>query len=307
VKTPAVYLGVIGFGLVIAMTYFAHRRAHECFEQLRPIFTVSDIEYKMLLDSWFARLGKPGGVISVIAPFALLSSMVIVTALAVPEEFLEQFGLQALRPSTFPKEWYQPEFIVPSAIIYSLYGLAVAAALGTATRMLVLNLQFLTSLHKHPILPVPTLVRARLRRVANLYIIVSGSWTVGVLLFAVLVYGDYGLVPIIFIGVLFSLGVLTLIVPQLIFRQYVYASYDRLCGLALTNTYERSGVRLEERKTGDWEALADSKTFLAGSLADLLTLTSQPKVWVYDGRDFALWVGAQVTAIVLVAVQLLSR
>jgi len=176
--------------------------------------------------------------------------------------------------------------------------------------MLIVNLRFSLELRKTPIIPVPTLVRARLRQVTGLYLAVSLCWTLGVLLFVLLFQGAYGPLSLTFIGILFVLGIMQLAMPQLIFRRYIYNSYDRLCRLVLKTTYFLGGGALHERigadgKPGD-DPLAASPTFLPANLADLAQLTTQPKVWVYDARDVALWLGSQTTAVAVVVLQLLT-
>jgi hypothetical protein len=54
VSTPADYLGLAGVALVIVAIHWGSCRVHRDFEQLRPVFTVTDAEYLKKLDKWLA-------------------------------------------------------------------------------------------------------------------------------------------------------------------------------------------------------------------------------------------------------------
>jgi len=295
---------------VVGVAHFAHRKAHSTYEHLRPIFTLTDREYKDLLEKWFRTLSSPSGVLRFSGVLFVLGLVTMLATYGSTAHLRDKYHLAELRPPSYPAEWFSVDHRWPAVLIQGLYAVGVALALGTAARMLIVNLRFSLELRKTPIIPVPTLVRARLRQVTGLYLAVSLCWTLGVLLFVLLFQGAYGPLSLTFIGILFVLGIMQLAMPQLIFRRYIYNSYDRLCRLVLKTTCSLGGGALHERigadgKPGD-DPLAASPTFLPANLADLAQLTTQPKVWVYDARDVALWLGSQTTAVAVVVLQLLT-
>lgn len=316
ISTLAVYLGAFGFSLVLFVASTGHRCAHASYEHLRPVFTVSDEFYKALLSEWFGRLADKRGIRWATVGVFVFGCAVVAINYGPISDVRRLINLTSLRPPAYPSEWFTKQNVWPAVLVQLFYAAACAAAMGTGARMLVINLRFSMRLRHVPIIPVPSLVRARLRQVTGLYVRVSLGWTLGVLLFVVLFRGAYDPLSISFIAALFLLGLLQLAVPQLIFRRYIYNSYDRLCGLALRQFYAVLGVNLEEREEpeerkergGRIDALVGgSRTLSAVNLAELAEMTGQPKTWIYDGRDAALWLGGQGVAIALLLLQAALR
>lgn len=292
VRAPAVYLGCLGFALVVGVVNWASARVHRTYEQLRPIFIVRDAVYRELLVRWFKIISNsPRAVASSLGLFLAVLLYVVAARGPVQAPALTLPGTNLLTP-----EWYLPQHRLACFMILAGYGVMVAVALGTTIRILVLNIVFLLRLGRLPVIPVPTLVRARLRRVVDLHVGVSVMWTVGVGLFGVLFYERYNRFSITVMVLLFMLGTLTFAIPQMVSRKYVNQSYERLCALVLARVYAAFGVSLLEQETPDRQVT----DLLPTNLAELAQLTERPKTWVYDAQDIFLWFASQAIAIAAV-------
>ena len=294
-RTPAVYIGCAGFALTLGIIHWASSRVHNTYEQLRPIFCINDHVYAIFLTKWLQRLSQDwksvlfGGALY---PFVVLA----VGAAYAPADFRSQYHLESVRPSTFTDAWYFPEYRTSAVAILLVLGALVGLALGTGIRLLLMNYWLLLELRMLPVIPVPTLVRARLRRMADLYVGTALSWSIGVMLFGVLFYGHYDAFSFTLILVLFIFGAATFGLPQLLCRHFILNSYDRLCAIGIAWLYRRLGVTVDEREPIE----ARTEAFSADHLADLSQLTDRPKTWIYDGQDVLLWVITQIATFLTV-------
>jgi hypothetical protein len=295
IKAPAVYLGCTGFALVVSVLNWGSKSAHRTYEQLRPIFTVQDTLYKELLVQWFRIMSSTRRAVV----FSLVLSIAIILYVALAYNATHsRAGLDLSLPGTnlLTPEWYVRQHRMAAVLILTSYGIIVLIALGTTIRILAINILFLLRLGKLPVIPMPTLVRARLRRVVDLHVGVSVMWTAGVGLFGILFYRHYNAFSLSVIVLLFLPGTLTFAVPQMISFRYVNKSYERLCSLALARVYAGYGVILREQEQPDL-AVTD---LLPTSLAELAQLTERPRTWVYDAQDVFLWLASQAIALAVV-------
>jgi hypothetical protein len=296
IGTLAVYLGVVGIALVLAVGHRASERAHTAFETLRPIFMVPDEQYHNFLQIWFGRMTDDRRTLIVAAiHFALFVPVIVVIAFT-GSHTLHRLHIQSLHAGGFPHQWFQPRDRVQAVTLLALYAAAIALTMGTAVRLLIVNLAFLFRLRRLPVIPLPTLVRARVRPVTDFYVFVSLMWTSGIVLFAVLFRGGYDAVSLSIMGTLLVMGLLTLAIPQVIFRAYVSHSYQRLCALVLMEWYAQLNVALTERSY----PVASLGRLIPDNLADVVQLVERPKMWIYDTQDAVVWLSGQVLAIGLV-------
>jgi ubiquinone/menaquinone biosynthesis C-methylase UbiE len=316
IRTTAVWIGVIGIFWVLASLGWVSVRVHTMFEILRPIFMVTDREYSIRLRSWGRRtIDTPRNMRASLAAFALV---VLVTYLCFYDyHFVLILHIKSLKPIWFPPQWYYGPGRLAKVAIILLYGAAAAILLGTTFRMVAITVMWLYDFRNMPTIPIANLVRARLSGLTNLYVRSSIVAGVGAGLFAVLFIDRFDWFSIS-VTIMVSLAALALFfVPQLIFRSYLMASYDTLCRSALRNFYKNIGVKLTERPPfrhavvldAFYDAIAheDNRSDAGwGSIADLVSATERPLVWVYDLRDMFLLVLSQSIAVLSVILQVLS-
>jgi len=295
-ETPAVYLGCMGVPLVIGAIHWGSSRAHSDYEQLRPIFTIEDDAYRRLITEWFGRFRDvTGTVLASLGMFALITTALI-AAYITTDRTRRRLHLEALRPRLFSAIWYSHNFKVSGFLILLLWGLLVSITLATGLRLLVLNIGFMLRLRRLPVIPMPTIVRARLRRIMDLYVGATLTWSAGVALFGILFYQRYDIFSGGILITLFLIGLLTFLAPQVVCRRYIIQSYERLCAIGLVQLYAQLGLQLAERDSID--PLPASN--LADNLSDLSQLMNRPKTWVYDSQAVILWVASQVIALLAI-------
>lgn len=150
-RTPAVYLGCLGLPLVIGAIKWGSSRAHYDYEQLRPIFPISDYLYYQIMDEWFSRFRNIKG--TLLAALGMFSTITIalVTAYVTSDNTRRRLHLEALRPRLFVPEWYSHEFRLLGFIILWLWGALISLALASGMRLLVLNIRFMARLRQLPV------------------------------------------------------------------------------------------------------------------------------------------------------------
>lgn len=295
VVTPAIYLGVAGIILVLGACHWGSLRAHPDYEQLRPVFTIDDPTYHHILHRGFRSFCSKRAAALISLLFFVFGFTGLILAYTTSASTRRKFDLEALRPQLFGAVWYSHRFEVVGFSIIFVFLVMISVTLGTGGWLLAANMAFLWKLRKLPVIPMPTIVRGRLRRMADLYVGTSLAWSAGVALFGILFYRDYNILSGIFLAVLFIIGVLMFALPQAICRIHIIRSYERLCAIGLAELYEGLGMSLQERD----QALTTSER-LAVNLSDLYAMTVRPKTLVYDVQNIVLWAGSEVLALIAI-------
>jgi hypothetical protein len=290
--TPAVYLGLAGIALVTAAIHWGSCRVHRDFEHLRPVFNITDIQYVKLLDKWFVTFcsKKATGICSLVFFAVGLTGLILAYVTSAGQR--REFDLQPLRPILFGLAWYSHRFGGVGFGILFFYLIVISITLGTGCWLLLSNMLFLANLRGLPVIPMPTIVRARLRRVANLYAGTSFTWSLGVILFGILSYGNYNILSGAFLACLFTIGILMFALPQALSTSYIIRSHELLCAMGLAELYKGLGMSLQERQ----QALMPGER-LADNLSDIYQMTNRPKTLVYDIQNVALWLGSEILAL----------
>lgn len=298
VSSLAVYLGVLGISLVLIVIRIASRRIHHALETMRPIFSVTDQHYLFFARLWLKRLASNRGhaVVSFLL-FLVFAGVGVWMVFAPPGK--RTFDAYSLHPEAFPHLWFVARFHTPAAVLLVIYAGCVALVMGTAVRLLVLGLLFMLALRRLPLIAAPNVVRARLRPIADFFLYASLAWTGCVTLFIFLYGGHFDAADGTIIGVLILFAIVTLAVPQVIFRRSVIASYDNVVKIVTAEVYDRASVRLVERPPSPGRGLR----LKDDNWADLTQLAERPHTWIYDSQDVAVWVFGQALAIAIIFAQ----
>jgi len=292
IVTPAIYLGLAGIALTIGACHWGSIRAHSDYEQLRPVFTVDDATYYHILDKWFMIFCGRKAVALSSSVFFIIGFVALILAYVTSLSVRRKFGLETLRPYLVGPVWYSHRFEHVGFSILLFFLVLISITLGTGCWVLVGNMVFLSKLRRLPVIPMPTIVRTRLRRMADLYVGTSLAWSFGVALFGILFYRDYNIVTGIFLASLFIIGILMFALPQVICRSHIIRSHERLCAMGLAELYEDLGMSLQERN----QALT-ARERVADNLSDLYAMTDRPKTLVYDVQNVVFWVGSELVAL----------
>lgn len=292
IGTPAIYLGLAGIALTISACHWGSIRVHSDYEQLRPVFTVDDVTYYHMLDKWFMTFCSKKAVALSSSVFFTVGFVALILAYVTSASVRREFDLETLRPYLVGPVWYSHRFEHVGFGILLFFLVLISITLGTGGWVLVGNIVFLSQLRRIPVIPMPTIVRARLRRMVDLYVGTSLTWSFGVALFGILFYRDYNIVTGIFLASLFIIGTLMFAMPQAICRSHIVRSHEQLCAIGLAELYEDLGLSLQER---DQAPTAREKA--AGNLSDVYAMTDRPKTLVYDVQNIVLWVGSELVAL----------
>jgi hypothetical protein len=304
VETPATYIFVGGAVLAAQLVRWAWRAIHPIFEEMRPIFLISDAEYSAGLRKWLVRTADwrkslaSGGFIYVCYFIAVVFALYDDTA-------LRAVDIGSLRPAIFLPGWYTPQGMAVKMLLLWWIGLPGSLLAGTGIRMVVLGWLFWWDERGWPVIPLVSVIRTRMRGVADFYIKASVGWFLGVGLLAFTFNGHLDAFSWILLGGLFGLGLLWVTVPQVIFRRFLLQSYEAACTWALDEFNRMRGVDLTEAQTRpSWEGLVSDQHELY-TLPELVAMTAKPRLWVYDSADLSLLALGQSIAIISIIVQVL--
>ena len=296
-----VYIGCAGLALVLATVRWASQHVHHVYEQLRPIFSVGDDEYRTLIDRGFHRLSSVRGTLTTSVGLTVAAIGAAVVAFWVPAAYE---NVPALRPRAFGTDWFSGSSVMGTFAVEVYFGVWSALAIGTAAYILLGNAAFLWTLRRFDVVPLVEVVRMRLRGVSDFYLKVALLWFGGVALFAVLFFGRFDGASIGLLAVLSVMGLVTFALPQFLFRGYLMRSYQSICTRALIRFYRMGGFALEERPREDARRLDWSPAWeQGGAIHELVILTAKPSFWVYDSADVVVLLLGQAVVIGSVAVQ----
>lgn len=301
ISSFAPYMGGFGVGWVVWAVRYGSQRIHSAYAELRPCFLVSDQEYKRKLAYWFRILSSDVGSFTVSIVF-LLVAFVAVYFSFYRMDVLEPLQIRSLRPFIFPPSWYTPDDFFIKSLIVAYFGFCVAFPLGTGFRLLLVNVFFLWNLRHFRVIPVANIVRVRLRKITDLYLFAAIAWFLGVSLFGIVFFDTLDILSIIALGGLSLIGLLTFLVPQLIFRTYLFRGYRLTCDMSLLALNKILRIDLREEPDQGIMDLASAPTNLA-DLAAIVEAVNRPSFWVYDPEDFGIILLSQALAFLSVFYQ----
>ena len=311
VRTSAIYLGCADLAWVVFWVHFLSRRIHVDYAELRPALLISDRTYRQHVEKWFRRIfsrywnGVASGALAVAFPLGAWAAFL--RRGATPTLFQQQ--IHSIHPWLFPAAWYaDPNHHWWKYAVIAAYGAVSGVVLGSALYALIVNTLSLGGLGRMPVVPIPEIVRLRLRRITDFHVLIALAWEIGVGTFVLLFYRTWDVISITTVALLASCGVATLLVPQVIFRRLVMRGYVDISHLSLQtfySTYCKEPIRLTRHgANSDLDLDFQSDDGRASGLGELRAATVRPPLWVYDARDIAIWFGAQVVLIGTVLAQI---
>ena len=299
VQSVPIYLGITGILLVIVFVRYGSRQIHTAYEQLRPCFLITDSQYNYILIRWYQRLSNNLGH-WVIGLLIVIFFWAAIFCQFFDQELLLRLHIKSFSPEFFKTEnWYTPGGKSMKTAILFYYAFFVGLPLGTAGRILILNFFMLFDFKNLPVIPLPHLLRGRLRKTASFYITISITWFVGVALFGVLFFTDIDFFSTALLLVLSLLGIITFITPQVIYRILIDNSESLSNQWHLALFYKKFNINLIERENNslittqqgiEIKNLKEWRDFENSSLP--------VKKWVYDFTDLATFLIGQAIALV---------
>ncbi len=229
-RTPAFYLGVLGTAFVMwAMTIGIERLCGNLC-QLEAA-TVGTEQYRREVSATMTRGADRTSTVAVISVLTIGLVTLIVKVISGWDEVRASQPQNAI--DFFPDDWRADDARVLAGIISTIFALWVAAALGTASELLLRNILFVRRLRCVEFVAFPAIVRMRLHPFVQTYLFASLSWSLGVALCVVFFVGQYSTATIIGLALLFVIGVLTFAVPYVSLRLILDRSHEQMsAGLA---------------------------------------------------------------------------
>jgi hypothetical protein len=284
-RTKAIYIGVFGIALVSGMVRYASLNIHRVFETLRPCFLIEDKPYKALISRWFSKLSKNTGNAVAIAIYGLLAILAAFAEFFSPLE--NRQSALSLKAYFFEPFWYTPENLGCKTIIIAFYGICVAFPLGIATSLLINNRSFMKDLINLPVVPMPQIVRVRLREVLDFYLRILFAWSIGVGLFGLVFFNALDALSILFLSILNVFALTTFVLPQLCYRRYLRQAEMWATRQALKRYYSRSKIKLDERPGN---SIMDDAFFQADNPAQ----GAYARPTIYEWTDFIVLIVSQL-------------
>lgn len=193
----------------------------------------------------------------------------------------------------------QPILWVPNSARPGCIGMVM----GTASRILILDCFLLLELRILRVLPLTNVLKTRLKGVTDFYVMVSMVWFAELGLFVLAFYGRWDVASVGLVASLGALGLVTFLMPQFIFRQYLERSYEDVCTAGLVGFYDGIGVRLHERAETWVRSSRRRRPLTLGTLATMAEATNQPRMSVYAPEQIAALISAQTGAVGLVLLE----
>ncbi len=293
VNSFPIYVGAFGIAWVLGVEQYASKEIHNAYEELRPCFLIDDKTYSKTIKKWFEIFTANRGNFQGIFILLIIAMAAVYVTFYFPE-VVESMNVISLR--VFPPYWYSPENKIVKMIIIDVWGVLVAFPLGTAIRFLIVNFFFLLRLKDFPVIPVPSMIKARLQKINNLYIFISSTWFVGVGLFGVLLFDKLDVLAIIILGALSFLGTLTFLTPQFIYRRFLIQSHKIASQWTLRSFYSNLGIEVREKALSGVSTEIGSNLAKMNDLKGFIEVSKQSDTWVYDPSDFIFLLLGQVVS-----------
>lgn len=255
VRTPAFYIGFAGVALVVAASAQGVEILAKGLAELHDV-AAEPIRFASYAEAQMRAAASDRTNIALLMPFVVGAIALLATAL----HRWHQTGV--IRPGhqfhAFLVEWRAPDALLPAGLAIAVFAVAVVITLGGSVILLVRNLHFAWRLHSFTYIPFPGRVRLGIRTMVTAYVWVSGTWAVGVALFALFFFRQWSALNVTGIALLAILGALTLAVPYYSFRMILDKAHDEMSLLLASKVH--SG--------------AQAGAFALGSLSDFATINT---------------------------------
>jgi hypothetical protein len=210
--TSTVYLGAFGVGWVSAWIRWGMLNFPDQLDYIRSCFVIDDDAYQALTDRWLRRLRNNRAALAVSLVVALIAWLVVYQGLF-------GFGVSPdpTKPHLFPSAWYEGNKWM-NLVLLDVQALPCALVLGTGLWLLLINALFLWRFKDLPVVPMPGLLVARLRRITAFYLKTACSWFVGVAIFGIVFFKHLDVVASMVLLITGSFGLVTFFAPQFVFH-----------------------------------------------------------------------------------------
>ncbi|HSZ70147.1 MAG TPA: hypothetical protein VK756_07285 [Solirubrobacteraceae bacterium] len=255
-RTPAFYIGLGGVALVMAASVRGVEILTKGLSELQEVAR-DPKKFHEYADKQLVVAARGRSNLGLLALFLVGAAVLVVAAL----HRWRKTGVIPLghRFRAFPLDWHASNALAPAALALAVFAIAVAITFGGSAILLGRNLRFAWRLRTFKYMPFPGRVRLGVRTLVTAYAWVSGTWMVGVALFALFFFRDWSWLTITGIAILVILGTLTLAIPYSGFRKILDDTHE---AMALLLARE-----VEPKRHGHTLTLDDVSAFAAVNTA----------------------------------------
>lgn len=291
VASPAFALGAAGVGWVWAVIAHRVRDAYVLYVNVGAVYETPEDEFKHFVSaehrevlSWRKQLLMAGPIAGLLAAAAWIAFF------RSPVTLFGQ-NIASLRPWPFQPEVYSSWQILPKFGVVAGFGVLIGLSIGITLWLMVREAKCIARMNKLTPVPLPEVVRGRLRPLADFHTRFATEWSMGVALFLILFWQTPDVASIGFLALLALIGLAAFILPQWLLSRLVRRSYERACAITL-KAYEDQEMQSSSDSTGRVAAMASFRS-----------ATTPAKHGVYDIGGLILWLVSQVVAFTCVAIQ----
>ena len=278
-STKAVYYGAFGIAWVSGWIRWGLLRYSRVIEDAKVCFT-DEQQFVAAATKAIGRMSSWTG--------ALVFSLVMFSIALV----VVVFGLFVFndpgRIRLLPLGWYQDSRMMHLAILL-VYALGCSFPLGTGLYLQAANALLLREIFGLPVVPLPGVLVARLRHLTAYYLIMAGSWFVGVALLALVFVGHLDPFSVFILSMTSAFGLVTALAPQFVFHNFIMHAASEVAG-------EFAQIfKTEYSSKIDHNSLSGITSMLQAS---------QPiQVWVINLKDIVLLASGQLLPLAAVALR----
>ncbi|HTA15799.1 MAG TPA: hypothetical protein VK781_13165 [Solirubrobacteraceae bacterium] len=252
-RTPAFYIGLGGVGLVIAASVRGVEILTKGLSELQEVAREPE-DFHEYADRQLTTAARNCASIGLLAVFCCGAAVIVAAALHRWHHtgvVSKTHGFQA-----FPVQWHAPDALVPAGLALAVFAVAVSITLGSSAILLCRNLRFAWKLRSFAYMPFPGRVRLGVRTLVTAYAWVSGTWAVGVALFALFFFSNWSTLNVLGIALLAAAGILTLAVPYNSFRRILDHTHEEMATLLAREVEPgRDGSKLILASPSDFAAV----------------------------------------------------
>ena len=284
IRTPAIYLAFIGTAMGLGMLYWVGRAFPPAFAALAPYFGVAPETFSEFLNHWLSKMYNRRAMLGISAGVVLASFIAMAAVFLYPDvtyKFLQQYApsLVMLDP-----EWYFGGANFAKMLIIDLYFLINFTLVISAAWLCIYALVILYELAKLPILPIPSVLTFKLKKIVDIFLAVCLVWLVAAAIFVLLFVQSLDILSLVWIGSQMVLTLFTFLLPQFLSRRVILNLREELI-VATRLAYDRYFTRVNPSYMDPQKRLK--------LLNELSAEASAIKAWPTEPFDWMLMIAGQ--------------
>jgi hypothetical protein len=287
----AFVLGSVGVAWVVTSVAARTRRIDQLYMTALPAFGSSQLAASLHIEKMFVRICSYKLHLLVSAMVMTVLSTALVFAFFVYPFAIFDIEITSLRPIWFSPELYTHAEGLPGFAVVGLFAALISISMGTSLCLMFGELKILTYLNTLPVPPLPEALRVALVPLADFHVQVARDWSLGALLFVFLFLFNADAVSLGLVAMITFVAACVFVLPQIKLRSMVVRAHRRAVETVLFSWNQSEPIQ---------QNVGKDPTFLA----ELVTISTPPRYWVYGSGQLLTWMIAQSTAMAALVIQI---